>query len=115
MVGQAPLTPDSSAGITDPTTVDGWPRRMAPDAGRGRRTRLGGAWLGVCTAALALVVLIVFMLRNTRGVEVSFLWMHGTAPLAIALLTAGVAVAIVAVAIGQARIGQLRRAARRHR
>jgi uncharacterized integral membrane protein len=88
---------------------------MAPDAGRGRRTRLGGAWLGVCTAALALVVLIVFMLQNTRGVEVSFLWMHGTAPLAIALLTAGVAVAIVAVAIGQARIGQLRRAARRHR
>jgi hypothetical protein len=28
MVGQAPLTPDSSAGITDPTTVDGWPRRI---------------------------------------------------------------------------------------
>jgi uncharacterized integral membrane protein len=103
-------TPSSAAPLwdrADPT--------MAPDAGRARRTRLSGAWLGVCTVAVALVALIVFMLQNTRGVEVTFLWMHGTAPLAVALLTAGVAVAIVAVAVGQARIGQLRRAARRQR
>jgi uncharacterized integral membrane protein len=88
---------------------------VVPDSGRVRRTRISGAWLAVCTAAVALVVLIVFMLQNTRSVEVSFLWMHGTVPLALALLTAGVGVAIVAIAFGQARIGQLRRAARRQR
>jgi uncharacterized integral membrane protein len=79
------------------------------------RTRTGAAWLGICAAAVALVVLIVFMLQNTGSVEVTFLWMHGRVPLALALLTAGVGVAIAAMAVGEARIGQLRRVARRHR
>jgi uncharacterized integral membrane protein len=61
------------------------------------------------------VVLIVFMLQNSRSVEVSFRWMHGNVPLALALLTAGLGVAIVAIAFGQERINQLRRAARRYR
>jgi uncharacterized integral membrane protein len=29
-------------------------------------------------------VLIIFMLQNTRSVEVTFLWMHGTLPLTLA-------------------------------
>lgn len=86
-----------------------------PDAGQPRRTRTSTAWVGICTAALASVILIVFMLQNTRSVEISFLWMHGHVPLALALLTAGVGVAIVVIAFGQARIGQLGRAARRAR
>jgi|KBSSwiStaDraftv2_1062776.scaffolds.fasta_scaffold2569675_1 uncharacterized integral membrane protein len=84
-----------------------------PRASRPRRTRVSAAWLGVCFAAIALVVLIVFMLQNTRSVEISFLWLHGNVPLALALLTAGVGVAVVAIGFGEARIGQLRRAARR--
>ena len=86
-----------------------------PRAGRPRRTRVSAAWLGVCFAAIALVVLVVFMLQNTRSVEISFLWMHGNVPLALALLTAGVGVAVVAIGFGEARIRQLRRAARRQR
>jgi uncharacterized integral membrane protein len=38
--------------------------------------------VGICAAALALVLLIVFMLQNTRAVEVTFHWMHGALPLA---------------------------------
>jgi len=91
------------------------PPVTAPSAGRAPRTRTGKAWLAVCTAAAALVVLIVFMLQNTRSVEVTFLWMHGDVPLALALLIAGVGVGILAMAVGGARIGQLRRLARRHR
>jgi uncharacterized integral membrane protein len=87
----------------------------AASGGRVPRTRTGAAWLGICTAAVALVVLIVFMLQNTGSVQVTFLWMHGSVPLALALLTAGVGVAITAMAVGEARIGQLRRVARRHR
>lgn len=55
------------------------------------------------------MVLIVFMLQNTRSVEVTFLWMHGTLPLALALLITGVGVAILAMVVGGARITQLRR------
>jgi uncharacterized integral membrane protein len=79
------------------------------------RTRWGTAWVGVCSAALALVALIVFMLQNTRSVEVTFLWMHGTLPLALALLVAAVGSAVLAMVFGAARITQLRRLARRRR
>ena len=88
------------------------PVAMSP-AGRVPRTRTGATWLGICTAAVAFVVLIVFMLQNTRSVEVTFLWMHGSVPLALALLIAGVGVAILAMAVAGLRIGQLRRLSRR--
>jgi hypothetical protein len=57
--------------------------------------------VGICAAALALVLLIVFMLQNTRSVEVTFLWMHGTLPLALALLIAAVGSAILAMVFGR--------------
>lgn len=50
------------------------------------------------------------MLQNTRSIEVTFLWMHGTLPLALALLTAGVS--ILAMVVGATRITQLRRLSR---
>jgi uncharacterized integral membrane protein len=65
--------------------------------------------VGICAAALAFVALIIFMLQNTRSVEVTFLWMHGTLPLALALLIAGVGVGVTAMIVGTARITQLRR------
>jgi uncharacterized integral membrane protein len=49
------------------------------------RARTGAAWVGVCAAAFLLVVPIVFMVQNTRSVEVTFLWMHGSLPLALAV------------------------------
>lgn len=88
------------------------PPVTSPPDGRAPLTRTGIAWLAVCAAAAALVVLIVFMLQNTRSVEVTFLWMHGTVPLALALLIAGVGVP--AMAVGGTGISQLRRVARRH-
>ncbi|HEX2773581.1 MAG TPA: hypothetical protein VHN18_14290, partial [Micromonosporaceae bacterium] len=89
--------------------------RVSSPAVRMPRTRTGAAWLGICAGAVVFAVLIVFMLQNTRSVGVTFLWMHGSVPLALALLMAGVGVAIVAMAVGVARIGQLRRLTRRHR
>ena len=101
----------------DPAAATPLQDLAGPDAvsssGRMPRTRTGAAWFGICTGAVALVVLIVFMLQNTRSVEVTFLWMHGNVPLALALLIAGVGVAVLAMAVGEARIGQLRRLARR--
>jgi len=78
-------------------------------------TRTGAAWFGICAAALLTVVLIVFMLQNTRSVRVDFLWMDGTLPLALALLIAAVGSALLAMVVGAARITQLRRLNRRQR
>ncbi|GAA0711324.1 DUF1049 domain-containing protein [Dactylosporangium roseum] len=86
---------------------------MTSPASRVPRTRTGATWFGICVAALILVVLIVFMLQNTRSVEVTFLGMHGNLPLAMALLVAAVGAAILTMVIGAARITQLRRLTRR--
>ncbi len=84
-----------------------------PPASRVPLTRTGAAWVGICVAALLFVVLIVFMLQNTRSVQVNFLGMHGHLPLAMALLVAAVGAAILTMVVGAARITQLRRLSRR--
>ena len=61
------------------------------------------------------VALIVLMLQNTRSVEVTFLWMHGTLPLALALLIAAVGAATLVMVFGVGRVTQLRLLARRRR
>ena len=101
------------AAPTPPQDLAGPPAMSSSN--RVPRTRTGAVWFGICVAAVAMVVLIVFMLQNTRSVEVSFLWMHGSVPLALALLVAGFGVAILAMAVGEARVAQLRRLARRPR
>jgi putative membrane protein len=78
-------------------------------------TRMGAAWVGICTATGVLIMLIVFMVQNTRPVEVSFLWLHGSLPLALALLIATVGGILAAVVLGTVRITQLRRLARARR
>ncbi len=105
-----PADPDATS--PDQDLAD--PRAMS-SSGHVPGTRTGAAWFGICTGAVALVVLIVFMLQNLRGVEVTFLWMHGRVPLALALLIAGVGVAVLAMAVGEARVSRLRRLARRQK
>jgi uncharacterized integral membrane protein len=88
---------------------------VTPDGGRVPRTRTGTAWFAICAGALLSIVLIIFMLQNTRGVRVHFLWMDGSLPLALALLIAAVGAAILTMVVGAARITQLRLLARRQR
>jgi uncharacterized integral membrane protein len=79
------------------------------------RTRTSAVWFGVWAGVAALILLIIFVAQNTRGVEINFLWMHGRIPLALGLLIAGVCGALVAMAVGAVRIIQLRRLVRRGR
>jgi len=116
------VSPTESGGSAAPEGATPVPEPAAePEAHpapRGRavpRTRWSAAWAGICSAALAAVLLIVFMLQNTGRVEVTFLWMHGTLPLAMALLIAAVGAAILTMVFGAGRITQLRRLARRRR
>jgi uncharacterized integral membrane protein len=79
------------------------------------RTRTSAVWFGIWAGAAVLVLLIVFIAQNTAKVEITFLWMHGTIPLALALLSAGVGVAVIAMGVAAARIAQLRKLLRRRR
>jgi uncharacterized integral membrane protein len=105
-----PAEPPTAAPPQTPSTV---PQKVP--ASRIPHTRTGATWFGICIAALLFVVLIVFMLQNTRSVQVSFLGMHGSLPLALALLIAAVGAAIVTMVVGAARITQLRRLSRPRR
>lgn len=90
------------------------PAQRAPGATartRASGTRTSAAWFGICLGVLVLVALVVFMLQNTGPVEVSFLGLNGTAPLALTLLIAGLGVGIVVLVVASLRIGQLRRRA----
>jgi uncharacterized integral membrane protein len=68
---------------------------------------------GLIVAAVALVLLVIFLLQNARTVDVSFLGGHLRVSLAVAMLIASVAGALIMGAAGTARIGQIRRSARR--
>ncbi|GAB2825819.1 hypothetical protein GCM10027176_32760 [Actinoallomurus bryophytorum] len=61
------------------------------------------------------ILFIVFLLQNTTGAKISFLGLHGTLPLAVALLIALVAGILLTLVVGTARITQLRLLARRRR
>jgi lipopolysaccharide assembly protein A len=98
------------------TEPDGTPETsVVPRRREVPRTRWSAAWVGICAAAVVSVALIVFMLQNTRNVEVTFLGLEGTLPLALALLIAAVSSAILTMVVGTARITQLHRLVGRRR
>lgn len=105
-------TASTDASATDWSSTDTSSTDTSP---KDARSRAGAAWLGISIAVFTSVILIIFLLQNTQNVEVSFLWLSGTLPLAIALLIAGVGVGILVVVIGTVRITQLRRRASHQR
>ena len=44
-------------------------------------TRISAAWFGVVAAALVLVLLLIFILQNTRSVKITYFTVSGTIPL----------------------------------
>lgn len=86
--------------------------KTAREGGAPRFTRASAAWVGTATALLLLILLIVFMLQNTRRVEVNFLGLAGSLPLGMALLIAAVGGGVVVAIAGAARVTQLRMNAR---
>lgn len=78
-----------------------WGRQTGP-------TRISVAWVGVIVGALVLVLLLVFILQNTRSVKVTYFSATGSMPLGIALLLAAVAGLLLAGGVAALRIWQLR-------
>jgi len=98
------LSSNSHAGAAHPQQS----HRLRP-----RATRIGSLHVGLIVAAVALVLLVIFLVQNQDSVDVSFLGGHLRVSLAVAILMGSVAGALVVGAAGTARIGQLRRNARR--
>jgi uncharacterized integral membrane protein len=86
-----------------------------PEYHKVRHTRLSGTWAAIILFALILVFLLIFILQNSRTVEVSYFGAHGHLPLGVALLLAAVCGALLVALAGSARIMQLRATARKHR
>ena len=80
-----------------------------------KRTRLRGLWIALIIFALVLLFLLIFILQNSRGVDVSYLGAHGHMSLGVALLLAAVCGALLAILAAAARMAQLHCAARKHR
>jgi len=105
---RSPTTPasTSSNGSGVPLTTD------ADRRSRRRPTRISSLHVGLVSAAILLVLLVVFLIQNAHTVEIHFLGGHLRVSLAVAMLTAAVAGALITGAAGTARIAQLRRSGR---
>jgi uncharacterized integral membrane protein len=71
------------------------------------RTRISAAWFGVIAAALVLVLLLIFILQNTRSVKITYFTASGTIPLGVALLFAAIGGLLLAGLVASLRIWQL--------
>ena len=107
--GPAAPTPQVSAslnGANAPVEPD------VKDHTRRRPTRISSLHVGLVSAAILLVLLVVFLAQNAHTVEIHFLGAHLHVSLAVAILAAAVAGALITGAAGTARIAQLRRSRR---
>ena len=77
---------------------------MAPKAGR---TRISVVWFGVDAAALVSVLLLIFILQNTRSVKITYFTATGTIPVGVALLLAAIGGLLLAGLVASLRIWQL--------
>ena len=105
----APPQPD-----TAPSPQAG-PEQSAPPPHKIKHTRISGLWVAVGIFALVLLFLLIFILQNSRGVDVSYLGAHGHMSLGVALLLAAVCGALLAILAAAARMAQLHSTARKHR
>lgn len=71
------------------------------------RTRISAAWFGVVAAALVLVLLLIFILQNTRSVKITYFNVSGTIPLGVAVLFAAIGGLLLAGLVASLRIWQL--------
>ncbi len=76
---------------------------------------MGAVWIAAASFAVVLVLLLIFILQNSRTVQVSYLGARGHLPLGVALLLAAVLGMLLVVIPGTARVIQLKITARRHR
>lgn len=106
--GTVPWQHRAGASIRNPPPVQ-------PPAQPVTRTRISGLWVALALFAVVLVLLLVFILENSRSVDIAYFGVHGHLPLGVALLLAAVPGILLAVMAWFGRGVRLRAAARRDR
>ena len=86
-----------------------------PGPGEVPSTRTGTAFKTLIAGAIVLILLLVFILENTRSVKIAYFGAGFRLPLGVALLLAAIGGALLVGITGTARIMQMRRHVRRHR
>ena len=64
---------------------------------------------------VVLLLIVIFIFQNMSRVNISFLWMHGSVPIALAMLLSVISGALLMALAAGARVLQLRHTATRHR
>ena len=105
----APPQPDAT------TALPPQPGAQTPPHHTIKHTRISGLWIAVAVFAVVLLFLLIFVLQNSRGVDISYLGAHGHMPLGVALLLPAVCGVLLAILAGAARMAQLYTVASRHR
>ena len=95
-----------------PPASDGQPQAEA--LADQRYGRPSGAWTALVLGIIGLVLVLIFILQNQQTVEISYLFFHGSLPLAVALLFAAIvgALIVLALAVAVRLRGGTRRAGR---
>jgi uncharacterized integral membrane protein len=114
-----PVAPVDQPGAAPMPGQPAPPRPAAPAAGfdaKGRvhRTRISGVWIGLITAAVFLILLVVFIAQNTATASIHFLGFNGHMPLGLTILISAIIGFLIAAVPGSIRIMQLRRALKRN-
>jgi uncharacterized integral membrane protein len=112
------MSSDSSVSPDQPKP----PQKAAPahDADKKPResavkfTRTASVWTSLTAGFLILIVLLIFITQNTTSADFTFLGLHWSLPLGVAILLAAVSGGLITVLVGTARMYQLRRAAKRN-
>jgi putative membrane protein len=97
-----------------PATSPAGPAAGFDTKGRVRRTRSGGAWVGLITAAVFLILLVIFIAQNNARVSIKFLRFNGHMSLGLMILISAIVGLLIAAVPGSIRILQLRRALKRN-
>ena len=114
---EQPAPPGTARTLPPPSANGTAPHPPAPQAPPRRQmhTRISGMRTGLIASIVLLIVVMIFIIQNSRAVNISFLGAHLRLSLAVALLLAAIAGALLMAAAGTARITQLRRMMRRDR
>jgi uncharacterized integral membrane protein len=105
--GETHAAPAEEPGAGPPTAETAEGRPEIP------RTRTARAHNALIAGAIVLILLLVFILENTKSVRISYFGASFSMPLGVALLLAAIGGALLVGIVGTARIVQLRRSVRR--
>jgi putative membrane protein len=72
------------------------------------RSRVGATWVSLVVFLVILIALIIFILQNSKIVNIQYLGAHGSVSFGVAMLVAAVAGSVLTVLIGSVRILQLK-------